>query len=110
MARGLVQWTALLGRSESILDQAPAQSDAAIVLFAVLDPVAAVGLWLAAPWGGVLWLLAVAAQVVAVVAIPGFVSPLWIGVDGLAVAVYFLLNWLSLRSPGIRRPRSQVKK
>jgi len=33
---------------------------AATVFFATLDPVAAVGLWLATPWGGVTWLVAVA--------------------------------------------------
>ena len=30
---------------------------AATIFFAVLDLVAAVGLWLVAPWGGVVWLL-----------------------------------------------------
>ena len=35
---------------------------AAVVFFAVIDLVAAVGLWLAAAWGGVVWLVAVAAQ------------------------------------------------
>jgi hypothetical protein len=29
------------------------------VFFAVIDPVAGVGLWLAAPWGAVVWLTSV---------------------------------------------------
>ena len=32
---------------------------ATIIYFAVIDLMAAVGLWMASTWGGVLWLLAV---------------------------------------------------
>ena len=35
----------------------------AVIFFGVLDLVAAVGLWLATPWGGVLWLLAAVSQI-----------------------------------------------
>ena len=35
---------------------------AATVFFAVIDLVAAVGLWLAAAWGAVIWLMAVASM------------------------------------------------
>jgi hypothetical protein len=102
VGQALVQWTDVLTARDSLLDQAPVQWRVAIIFFAVLDPVAAVGLWLATPWGGVIWLFAALSQIVAAVTIPGFFSPLWIGVDGLLVGLYFLLTWLSWRSPEIR--------
>jgi len=43
---------------------------AATVLFAVLDLVAAVGLWLAAAWGAVVWLTAVVSMAVVEVFFP----------------------------------------
>lgn len=106
VAQALMQWIAVLVPRESPLDQATVQWGAAVVFFAVLDPVAAVGLWLATPWGGVIWLFAAVSQIAAAVAIPGFFSPIWIGVNGLLVALYFLLTWLTTRSPSIRGPRT----
>ncbi len=103
LVQALLQWIALLGPSESVLDRAPVLWASASVFFAVLDPVAAVGLWLATPWGGVIWLFAVMSQSVAAVAIPGFVPRLWIGMDAVLVGLYFLLTWLAARS---RRSRA----
>jgi hypothetical protein len=103
LAQALMYWIAVLGPSESVLDRASVQWAAATVFFAVLDPVAAVGLWLATPWGGVIWLFAVMSQSVVAVAIPGFVSRLWIGIDASLVGLYFLLTWLAARS---RRSRA----
>ena len=45
------------------------------VLFAVIDFLAAVGLWLATPWGGVLWLFAAVAQVLIAVGVKHSFSP-----------------------------------
>ena len=42
----------------------PRPLQATIVFFAAVDLLAAVGLWLAAPWGGVLWLLCAAIEAV----------------------------------------------
>jgi uncharacterized membrane protein (DUF2068 family) len=105
LAQGLMQWAAMLVPSESVLDRASAQWTAAIVFFAVLDPIAAVGLWLATPWGGVIWLCAAAAQIITPLVIPGFFSPTWIGVNGLLVGVYILSTWLVTRSGRAQRAR-----
>lgn len=43
-------------------------------LLPVLDLVAAAGLWLATPWGGVIWLLGAFTQFFAAFALPGFFS------------------------------------
>ena len=37
-----------------------------------LDLIAGVGLWLAAPWGGVVWLVTVGGQLLSLVLLPGF--------------------------------------
>ena len=67
----------------------------AVVFFAVLDLIAAVGLWLAASWGGVLWPVAVAAQWFAAAMMPGL-FPYDIALaalDVVLVAVYFTLTY-----------------
>jgi uncharacterized membrane protein (DUF2068 family) len=105
IAQGLVQWMAMLIPHESVLDRASVQWAAAVVFFAVLDPVAAVGLWLVSSWGGVIWFIAAAAQIIATVAIPGLFSPIWIGVNSLLIGLYFLLTWLAARSARPKRSR-----
>lgn len=105
VAQGLVQWMAMLVPRDSVLDHASVQWAGAVVFFAVVDPVAAVGLWLATPWGGVIWLFAAAAQIMAAVAIPGFFSPTWIGVNSLLIGVYGLLTWHIARSTRPNRSR-----
>jgi uncharacterized membrane protein (DUF2068 family) len=74
----------------------------AAVFFAVVDLIAAVGLWLAAPWGGVLWFVAVGAQLLVALLVPDFFDhPFAIGVaDTLLVAAYFALLWLAARAAG----------
>lgn len=105
VAQGLVQWMAMLVPRDSVLDHATVQWAATVVFFAVLDPVAAVALWLATPWGGVIWLFAAAAQITAAVAIPGFFSPTWIAVNSLLIGLYFLLTWVAARSARPTRSR-----
>jgi hypothetical protein len=60
MAKGLYHWAIVcgfIGPVDGFEYQAmPWQT--ATVFFAVIDLVAAVGLWLAAPWGAVVWLTA----------------------------------------------------
>lgn len=46
---------------------------ATVVYFAVIDLIAAVGLWLTSTWGGVLWLLAVLSHLILAVFFPGVV-------------------------------------
>ncbi|MFN3686424.1 DUF6163 family protein [Salinarimonas sp.] len=58
---------------------------ATVVYFAVIDPIAAVGLWLTSTWGGVLWLLAVMSHLVLAVFFPGVVPV------SLALAIVYCL-------------------
>ena len=103
IAQGLLQWTAVLSTGAGGLSPfsmlAPAAMVAA-VFFAVVDFVAAIGLWLAAPWGGVIWLVAVLAQVGVLVVMPGFFDhPLVTGLADVAlVAGYLALLWFAAQA------------
>ena len=59
MLKGIYHWSLVLGvgdGSGSTFEAASMAWQAATIFFAVIDLVAAVGLWLAAAWGGVVWL------------------------------------------------------
>ena len=104
--QGLVAWADLLTPARSILETAPRPYAVLLVIFAVLDLVAAVGLWLATPWGGVLWLFAACVQIFAGMALRSMFWGGWIVVDALLILGYFILTWQAGRvnEMGIRRP------
>src|SRR5256884_8524993 len=55
VAKGLYHWaqvTGFIGGEEDAFENQPMAWQTATVYFAVIELVAAVGLWLAAPWGG----------------------------------------------------------
>jgi len=60
MAKGLYHWSIVcgLGGPPEGFEYQPTPWQTATVYFAVIDLVAAVGLWLAAAWGAVVWLTA----------------------------------------------------
>jgi Family of unknown function (DUF6163) len=91
--QGLLQWSAILLPAESLFDNAPLVRGAVVIFFAVCDPVAAVGLWLAAPWGGVLWLLSALTQIAVAIALPGFFSMFWVAANFALITIYFALTF-----------------
>ena len=97
IAKGLFAWTIVLGVNRVVADllELPVVMQAMVSFFAVADLMAAVGLWLAAPWGGVLWLLCASIEVVSpALGVRGAVSGLLgVGFDIALVAVYFFLSW-----------------
>jgi Family of unknown function (DUF6163) len=67
MLKGLYHWGAVcgfIGGSDDGFLAHGTQWQTATVFFAVIDLVAAVGLWLAAPWGAVVWLTAAVSMAV----------------------------------------------
>ena len=97
--QGLMQWSTVLTPGQPVFETLPMSSATAVVLFAVLDLVAAVGLWLATPWGGVLWLLAATLEIFVAAAMPGFFQDpiLVMSIDMTLIIVYFVLTWLAGR-------------
>lgn len=62
LAKGLYHWGAICGigvQPDNAFEAQALPWQAGTVFFAVIDLVAAVGLWLAAAWGAVIWLTAV---------------------------------------------------
>ena len=95
LTQGLMHWRIILGSDQSIFDVMPRNAAFAIIFFAVLDLVAGVGLWLATPWGGVLWLLIASAQIFVTLSLPGFfVGGYWlIGIDAALILFYLTLTF-----------------
>ena len=100
---GLVQWANILGVGGLHADAFEALPDAlrlTIVFFAVIDLIAAVGLWLTAAWGGVIWICAISGQFVLPYLVAGFAGG-GIVVQGLyatLVALFFGLSWMAGRA------------
>ncbi|WP_310620533.1 DUF6163 family protein [Flexibacterium corallicola] len=102
IASGIYQWSHIIGLSNwdgLFFSQVPIELQSATIFFAVLNLVAAVGLWLLANWGTVIWLFLALSQVVMhtmFAAIYGR-QPLEISFFIIAVALYLLLLYLSER-------------
>src|SRR5258708_39457349 len=65
--KGLYHWaqvTGFIGGEEDAFENQPMAWQTATVYFAVIELVAAVGLWLATPWGAVVWLTTVVSMAV----------------------------------------------
>lgn len=100
--KGLVAWMAIIGTPLPGLPAfsgLPTSAQATVVTFAVLDLVAAIGLWLTSTWGGVMWLLAVMTNVAIAMLRPGEVgtSPTLAGLQLALVVSYVTLSWLASR-------------
>lgn len=97
--QGLMQWDIILGGAQGDFDSLSAPQQITLVFFAVFNLVAAVGLWLASPWGGVLWLFAVASQIFATILLPGFFVGGYVvaAIDILLVIAYFAATWFAAR-------------
>jgi hypothetical protein len=69
MFKGLYHWTEVcgIGAGAEPFENHSIAWQTATVFFAVIDLVAAVGLWLAAAWGAVIWLTSVASMLVLVI-------------------------------------------
>ena len=62
LVKGLYYWAVVCGigaPDPTGFESYPLAYQSATVFFAVIDLVAAVGLWLAAPWGAVVWLTSI---------------------------------------------------
>jgi hypothetical protein len=99
IAKGLFAWTIVLGVNHAAADFAgwPVVMRATIGFFAVSNLMAAVGLWLAAPWGGVLWLICAATELAApeINRQASMTDAVGLILDAVLIVVYFALSWLA---------------
>ena len=98
LAKGLLAWAVIFGvggQSQPPFEARLLTYQAIIVYFAVIDLVAAVGLWLTSTWGGVLWLLATLSLLLLsfffprIIPLTPWLVALYIGL----IALYFLVTW-----------------
>jgi uncharacterized membrane protein (DUF2068 family) len=96
MFKGLYHWAAVCGfiggQDGGFLGHA-SQWQTATIFFAVIDLVAAVGLWLAAPWGAVVWLTAAVSMAIIDMFFQQVYGPQLavVVLEGLAIATYLFL-------------------
>jgi len=99
--KGLSAWAVILGIWTPI-GQFEARStgyQATIIYFALIDLIAAVGLWMASTWGGIMWLLAIMSHLILAAFFPGIVSGgvLTVSFFLSLMAVYLGMSWLAAR-------------
>ncbi len=82
LGKGLYHWAVICGIGApfpSGFESYSTPFQVATVFFAVIDPVAGVGLWLAAPWGVVVWLTSVISMAAVEVLLPQiYGGSLWV--------------------------------
>lgn len=95
---GIGHWLRIVGYLPwrgRLFGEMPVEWQSAIVFYGVFDLITAVGLWLATSWGVILWLIAVAAQVLTHSALSEIFGerPIRVPFHIVTVALYFLLYW-----------------
>ncbi len=98
LAKGLLAWAVIfgvVGEEQPPFEARLLSFQAITVYFAVIDLVAAVGLWLTSTWGGVLWLLAAISQLLLAFFFPRLLpmTPWLAGAYVAAILAYFLATW-----------------
>jgi hypothetical protein len=102
MIQGLYHWaqvTGFIGGEDNAFESQPLAWQTATVYFAVIELVAAVGLWLATPWGAVVWLTTVVSMAVIELMFPGIYggSLTVVAVEAIMLAAYLALAWMAAR-------------
>jgi hypothetical protein len=102
LLKGLFHWAVICGFGappHSGFESFPAPYQVATVFFGVIDLVAAVGLWLAAPWGAVIWLTSVVSMAAVEILFPQIFggSVVVIGVEFVLLVAYIVLAILAAR-------------
>jgi hypothetical protein len=102
VAKGLFHWaqvTGFVGGEDDAFENQPMAWQTATVYFAVIELVAAVGLWLATPWGAVVWLTTVVSMAVIELMFPGIYggSLAVVGGETFLLLAYLALAWMAAR-------------
>src|ERR1700753_4117712 len=96
VAKGLYHWaqvTGFVGGEDDAFENQQMAWQAATVYFAVIELVAAVGLWLATPWGAVVWLTTVLSMAVIELMFPGIYGG---SITVVAFEAFILAAYLAL--------------
>ena len=98
LCKGLYHWAVICGIGAPLasgFDSYSTPYQVATVFFAVIDLVAGVGLWLAAPWGAVVWLTSVISMAAVELLFPQiYGGNIWVIVAEVVMLGLYL--WLAL--------------
>ncbi|HKF07565.1 MAG TPA: DUF6163 family protein [Xanthobacteraceae bacterium] len=98
LCKGLYHWAVICGIGAPLasgFDSYSTPYQVATVFFAVIDLVAGVGLWLAAPWGAVVWLTSIISMAAVELLFPQiFGGNIWVIVAEVVMLGLYL--WLAL--------------
>ncbi|WP_420133939.1 DUF6163 family protein [Rhodopseudomonas sp.] len=102
ICKGLYHWaqiTGFIGAEDDAFEVQSMAWQTATVYFAVIELVAAIGLWLATPWGAVVWLTTVVSMAVIELMFPAIYggSLLIVSIEALLLAAYLALAWMAAR-------------
>jgi hypothetical protein len=102
VTKGLYHWaqvTGFVGGEDDAFENQAMAWQTATVYFAVIELVAAVGLWLATPWGAVVWLTTVVSMAVIELMFPAIYggSLAVVGIEALLLGAYLALAWMAAR-------------
>ena len=99
--KGLSAWAVIIGVWTPIghFEARPMGYQAIIIYFALIDLVAAVGLWMASSWGGIVWLLAIMSHLILAAFFPDIVvgSMPVMTLSLTLILAYLALSWLAAR-------------
>lgn len=97
LVKGISTWASILDINPGTrpFEAEPLGRQTVIVYFAVIDFMAAIGLWLTSAWGGVVWLLAATSAVTLAILTPHLLpmSLPFISVHAGIIVIYFGLSW-----------------
>ena len=102
MAQGLYHWaqvTGFVGTEDEAFEVQTMAWQTATVYFSVIELVGAVGLWLATPWGAVVWLTTVVSMGVIELMFPNIYGGnlVIVGLQAVFLAAYLALAWMAAR-------------
>jgi hypothetical protein len=102
LCKGLYHWAVVCGidaPTHGAFADYPTPYQSATVFFAVIDLVAAVGLWLAAPWGAVVWLTSLISMAAVELLFPQiYGGRIWVvGIEMALLLAYLGLALLAAR-------------
>ena len=91
--------TGFVGGEDEAFENQSLAWQASTVYFAVIELVAAVGLWLATPWGAVVWLITVVSMTVIELMFPAIYggSLAIVAAEALMLTAYLVLAWMAAR-------------
>ena len=90
MLKGLLNWAFIIGLTDPGFPDLRLSRQGIVMAFAVLDIVAAVGLWLASSWGAAVWLMVLVVEAVLPFVVPDLVRPVSDAMTAIVFAVIYL--------------------